>query len=165
MNLNEWMASLIRSFDEIAGRVQLYMPSVLGALGLLILGWMAGRLLRNWSVRLMARIERRLEGQAFRSASARLGVERSASEVVGAFVFWAVFIIFLGAATDTLGLPVLATWLSGLSRFLPRLLLAALIVLAGVRSHCRDPPPASSRLSLRTHYRLRARARGLSAHD
>ena len=132
MNLDEWMASLIRSFDEIAGRVQLYMPSVLGALGLLILGWIAGRLLRNWSVRLMARVERRLEGHALRTASARLGVERSASEVIGSFVFWAVFIIFLGAATDMLGLPVLATWLSGLSRFLPRLLLAALIVLAGV---------------------------------
>jgi small-conductance mechanosensitive channel len=132
MNLNEWMASLIRSFDEIAGRVQLYLPSVLGAIGLLILGWLAGRLLRTWSVRLMARVERRFEGHALRSASARLGVERSASEVIGSFVFWAVFIVFLGAATDTLGLPVLATWLSGLSRFLPRLLLAALIVLAGI---------------------------------
>jgi small-conductance mechanosensitive channel len=132
MNLNEWMASLIRSFDEIAVRVQQYLPSVLGAIGLLVLGWIAGRILRTWSVRLLARVERRLEGHALRAASARLGVERSASEVVGAFVFWAVFIIFLGAATDTLGLPVLATWLSGLSRFLPRLLLAALIVLAGV---------------------------------
>jgi hypothetical protein len=51
-------------------------------------------------------------------------VARKASDVIGSFVFWAVFIVFLGAATDTLGLPVLATWLSGLSRFLPRLLVA-----------------------------------------
>ena len=31
------------------------------------------------------------------------------------------FIVFLGAATDALGLPVLSTWLSGLVLFLPRL--------------------------------------------
>jgi len=132
MNLNEWIASLSSSFDQVAGRVQQYLPSVLGALGLLLLGWIAGRILRTWSVRLMALLERRLEGKAIRSASARLGVERNASEVIGSFVFWAVFVIFLGAATDTLGLPVLATWLSGLSQFLPRLLLATLIVLAGI---------------------------------
>jgi small-conductance mechanosensitive channel len=132
MNVTEWLAALGRSFGEVAARVQLYLPSVLGAVGLLVLGWLVGRLLRAWAVRLVALIERRLERYSVRVAPTRVGVDRSAGEVVGAFVFWAVFVIFMGAATDALGLPVLATWLSGLSQFLPRLLLAALIVLAGV---------------------------------
>jgi len=132
MNLGEWMTSLARSFDQVAGQVQLYLPSVLGALGLLVLGWIIGRLLQGWTIRLLGVLERRLKGHALQSATARLGVDRTAGEVIGSFVFWAVFIIFLGAATDALGLPVLATWLSGLSEFLPRLLLATLIVLAGV---------------------------------
>lgn len=47
-------------------------------------------------------------------------------------MFWVVFLFFLTAATETLGLPVLATWLSGVSRCLPRVLVAVLLVLAGL---------------------------------
>ncbi len=132
MNVGEWVGSLGRSFEQVAGRVQLYLPSVLGALGLLLLGWLLGRLLQAWIVRLLSFVERRFRSHPIQVATARLGVDRNASDVIGSFVFWAVFIIFLGAATDALGLPVLATWLSGLSQFLPRLLLATLIILAGV---------------------------------
>lgn len=61
-----------------------------------------------------------------------LGVERSAAELIGGLVFWLVLLLFVVAATETLGLPVVATWLSGLARYLPRVLVAALILLAGV---------------------------------
>lgn len=149
MNLGEWIDSLGRSFDQVAGRVQLYLPSVLGAIGLLLLGWLVGRILQSWIVRLLAIFERRFRSHTLQSASARLGVDRNASDVVGSFVFWVVFVIFLGAATDALGLPVLATWLSGLSQFLPRLLLATLIVLAGVLAGAlaRDAISATTRAS------------------
>ena len=132
MTFGEWVASLGRSFDQIAERVQLYLPSVLGAIGLLLLGWLVGRLLRAWITRLVGMLERRFRAQILDSATARLGVERKASEIIGSLVFWSVFIVFLGAATDALGLPVLSTWLAGLALFLPRLLLAMLIVLAGI---------------------------------
>jgi small-conductance mechanosensitive channel len=62
----------------------------------------------------------------------RLGVERPASALIGGIVFWLVFLLFFTAATETLGLPVLATWLSGISYYLPRILVAALIVLVGL---------------------------------
>jgi small-conductance mechanosensitive channel len=132
MNVGEWIGSLGRSFEQVAERVQLYLPSVLGALGLLLLGWLLAGLLQAWSVRFLSLVERRFRHHPLQSATARLGVDRNASDVIGSFVFWAVFVIFVGAATDALGLPVLATWLSGLAQFLPRLLLATLIVLAGV---------------------------------
>lgn len=148
MDFSNWTASLSRSFEEVAGRIQTFLPSVLGAFGLVLLGWLVGRLLQAWSVRLLGLFERKVDHGA-RATSARLGIDRNARDVVGAFVFWAVFVIFLGAATDALGLPVLATWLSGLSQFLPRLLLAALIVLAGVLAGAlaRDAIAATTRAS------------------
>jgi small-conductance mechanosensitive channel len=39
--------------------------------------------------------------------------------------------LFFTAATETLGLPVVATWLGGVSTYLPRVLVAVLILLAG----------------------------------
>ena len=117
---------------DLAGRFQNYLPALLLASGLILVGWLVGSVLRAWSVRLIGIVERRFWRRAQRLVTVDAGTERHASEIIGSFVFWAVFVIFLAAATDALGLPVLSIWLSGLSQFLPRLLLATLIVLAGV---------------------------------
>jgi small-conductance mechanosensitive channel len=53
------------------------------------------------------------------------------ADVVSVIFSWVVLLFFIIAATETLGLPVLTTWLSGIALYLPRILLAALIVLAG----------------------------------
>lgn len=131
MNPSDWIASLRRSFDEVAGHIEQYLPAVLGAIGLLLLGWLVAWLLRVWVVKLIGLFERRFQGRFGIPTRSEAG-GRSASGVVGAFVFWSVFVIFVGAATEALGLPVLATWFSGVSEFLPRLLLATLIVMAGM---------------------------------
>lgn len=125
----EWLSAGLQSG---LARAQAYLPSVGLALALVAVGWAVGALLRRWVVRLLDLFERRFQKQTHRFVPVGSDVERRASEVIGSFVFWAVFVIFLAAATDTLGLPVLSTWLSGLSQFLPRLLLATLILLAGV---------------------------------
>jgi hypothetical protein len=117
---------------DLAGRLQNYLPSLFLASGLILVGWLVGSVLRAWSVRLIGVVERRFWQRAQRLVTVDAGTERHASEIIGSFVFWAVFVLFLAAATDALGLPVLSIWLSGLSQFLPRLLLATLIVLAGV---------------------------------
>jgi hypothetical protein len=47
-------------------------------------------------------------------------------------VFWAVLLFFVAAATEALGLSVVTSGLGGLARYLPTLLAAALVVLAGL---------------------------------
>jgi small-conductance mechanosensitive channel len=95
-------------------------------------GWLLAHLLRAAIVRLSGRLDRLMHSQAKDDFLRRLGVERPASAVIGGIVFWLVFLLFFTAATEALGLPVLATWLSGVSYYLPRVLIAALIVLAGL---------------------------------
>jgi small-conductance mechanosensitive channel len=53
------------------------------------------------------------------------------AEAVGKVAFWLVFLLFVAAATEALGLPVVSAWLSGVAAYLPRLLVAALIVVMG----------------------------------
>ncbi len=113
-------------------RFQGYLPSLLLAASLILVGWLIGTLLRTAAIRLLGVVERRFWQRAQRLVAVEAGAEQRATDVIGSFVFWAVFVLFLAAATDALGLPVLSIWLSGLSQFLPRVLLATLIVLAGV---------------------------------
>ena len=50
---------------------------------------------------------------------------------VGRAVYWLVVVCAVMAATETLGLPVVTAWLSGVATFLPRIAVAILIVALG----------------------------------
>lgn len=132
MDLDTYGAALRATFANITDSARLFLPNFLGAVGLLLGGWLLALLLQ----RLSARVTRRFDGLARRShvegALQRIGVHRTLSEVVGAFVFWTVFLFFVAGATEAFGLPVLSTWLTGLAFFLPRIAAALLVLLAGV---------------------------------
>lgn len=125
-------AALGEPLAALAERIGGYLPALLGATVLLVVGWALARLLRTWTNRLIGRLDRSALSRPLHGGLRRIGVERPASEVVGATVFWIVLLLFVTAATETLGLPVVTTWLTGLSLYLPRILVAVLILLAGL---------------------------------
>jgi hypothetical protein len=132
MNLATFQAALRGTFADITASIRLFMPTLLGALALLLVGWLLAIVLRRLSIRL----SRRIDGLARRSIADgplnRLGLQRPLSEIVGGFVFWVVFLFFVAGATEALGLAVLSTWLSGVAFFLPRIVAAALVLGAGI---------------------------------
>jgi small-conductance mechanosensitive channel len=132
MDYVRWVEALDRSFDLFTQRIAQHFPNILGSILLVLIGWLLARLLRAAIIRLSGRLDGLFRGQAKDDFLRRLGLERPASTVIGGIVFWLVFLVFFTAATETLGLPVLATWLSGVSYYLPRILVAALIILAGL---------------------------------
>lgn len=132
MDPDLWTSALKEPLALFAQKVGGYLPSFLGAAALLLAGWILARLLRAWSVRLISGLDRLIRGHRMEGWLRRIGLERPASDVVGGVVFWVVFLLFFTAATETLGLPVVATWLGGVSTYLPRILVAILILFAGL---------------------------------
>jgi small-conductance mechanosensitive channel len=132
MEFGTYGAALRTTLTNISDSARMFVPSLLAATALLLGGWALGVLAR----RLTIRLTRRFDGLARRSqvdgALQRIGVNRPLSDVFGAFVFWTIFLFFVAGATEALGLPVLSTWLTGVAFFLPRVVAALLIVLAGV---------------------------------
>ncbi len=47
-------------------------------------------------------------------------------------VYWVILFFFVTVATETLRLPVVTTWLSGVALYLPRIIFAVLIIVAGL---------------------------------
>ena len=132
MDYVRWVEALDRSFNLFIQRIAQHFPNIVGSVLLVLAGWLLARLLRAAIIRLSARLDSWFRSQTRDDFLRRLGIERPASTLIGGIVFWLVFLIFFTAATETLGLPVLATWLSGVSYYLPRILVAALIILAGL---------------------------------
>jgi hypothetical protein len=132
VNYVQLFETLYQSLKLLIQKVAEQLPGLLGAAVLLLVGWGLARLLKSLSVRLLTRLDWLVRSQAIRGVLSRIGMERSASDLIGSIVFWVVFFLFFTAATETLGLPVLATWLGGVSYYLPRVLVAVLILFTGL---------------------------------
>ncbi len=111
-------------------RIVEYLPSVLGAVLLLLAGWVLGKFLRALAGRIMSLLDGLVGRVLGTPVAARLRFAHAAN-VLGALVFWAVVLLFVTAATNVLGLQTFTQWLTGLLDRLPSLIVGILIVVAG----------------------------------
>jgi len=121
--------ALAHAASIIIERIVAYLPSVLGAILLLIVGWALARLLRALTMRAVLLLDKLLSRIGGPSGE-RFRVGR-ASAVLGTVVFWVVLLFFVGAATQVLGLQAFTDWLARLIDYLPTLIAGVLIVGAG----------------------------------
>jgi small-conductance mechanosensitive channel len=126
------IAGLRESFTELTRWIVAQQPRLLSAVALLVAGLGLALLLRLLAVRIMRALERVVPARALRDGLPRLTLERRLSDVVGLIVFWTVFLFFIAAAADTIGLPALGASVAGLGYYIPRLLGAVLVVVVGM---------------------------------
>ena len=111
-------------------RIVAFVPSVLGAVLLLIVGWVLARVLRVVATRAALLLDTLLARVGGPAGAERLRMGRAAA-VFGTVVFWVVLLFFATAATQVLGLQTFTNWLARLIDYLPTLAAGVLIVVAG----------------------------------
>ncbi len=104
-----------------------HLPQLLGALALLLIGWLLARLLRLATRRGVLLLDALI---ARNGGVARWRIGNSAS-VLGTAVYGVVLLFFVAAATHTLGLQTFTDWLARILDHLPTLAAGLLIVAAG----------------------------------
>ena len=124
-----------RPFDSVLGGVIDFIPDFLGALLLLILGWIIGAVLGKAVAELFRRIK--VIDNVLRSLGAEQILSKGGFSLdIGAFfgtlVKWFFIIIGLIAAVDVLGLSQVNVFLNRIvTDFLPDVIVAALILIVG----------------------------------
>jgi len=136
MLLNTWGEVLTLSFQNLWVGVVNFVPNLVIAIIILILGWLVGVLLDRaiWQVFKTLKIDDALRRAGFESFVRRGGVNLDSGAFIGGLVKWFVIVIFLIAALDVLGLSQVNFFLQDVVLgYLPRVLAAALVLLvAGV---------------------------------
>lgn len=126
-NLGDTLAAAAAAiFDRVVD----YLPSVFGAVLLLIVGWALARLLRALTMRAVLLLDKFFSRISTPAGLERLRIGR-ASVVLGTIVFWVVVLFFITAATQVLGLQAFTNWLARLVDYLPTLAAGLLIVAGG----------------------------------
>jgi small-conductance mechanosensitive channel len=126
-----WGVVLGAAFHQFAERAGQYLPSILGAFLLLLIGWVVARVLRSLAVRSAVVIDRLLARLTTSGATERAKLPQSSARVLGSLVFWLVLLFFITAATQVLGLSAFTAWLAGVVNYVPTLFSGGLIIGAG----------------------------------
>ena len=109
-----------------------YLPSLIAAAVLLLLGWATAHILRAVCRRVVKYVLERTRRIAF--LRARLEQEtmyQSLPKVVGALVYWLVLLLFVTAAVEALGLQVVSDVFSAAAVYLPHILAAVVVLFVG----------------------------------
>ncbi len=126
---------LLTNFQDVLNRMKDgvlgTLPDILGAALLFLLGLALARLLRSLLHRILLNPDHLLSGQMAQEDIRKVWINPSLVRILSGFVYWMILFLFLTASTETLGLPVVTIWLTGIANYLPRILTAVLIGVAG----------------------------------
>jgi small-conductance mechanosensitive channel len=122
----------LRSVATEASRAAIaHLPSLLGALALLLLGWLVAGWLRRLTRTLGTRLNRGLDRVLRTDRVQRLRLSPALVRLLSNLVFWIVLLAFVTAAARVADFETLSGWLERVIAYLPKLLLGALIIGAG----------------------------------
>jgi small-conductance mechanosensitive channel len=125
----DWLSG----FREASRSLTAFLPALLGAAALLLVGWLVARGLAFAGRRAAAAIVSRLARRpSLAGAIETSGAAAQIPRVVGAFIFWVVLIFVVAAAMETLGLPVVTASLNRVAYYLPNVLVALVVVFSGI---------------------------------
>ncbi|MGP0591390.1 mechanosensitive ion channel family protein [Nitrospira sp. T9] len=134
MDITLWTATLEESFEYSFKLFMAYLPKGLGALMLLGLGILLGKIVEAGTSRVLHLIgvDRLLGGTGVLTLLKKIGSHKTISQIVGLLGFWLVFLLFLISATEALSLALLSETLTGLVHYLPKIGMATLILVLGL---------------------------------
>ena len=124
---------LTQAWSALVSRAVTYAPTILATAVLLFVGflisWLLGTLARRLSCRFG--LDRQVEDSGLSGSLTRAGFSKPTSAIIGQLVFWLVFLSFLVLALENLGLDLSELPVRAFLGYMPRLIGAVILLIAG----------------------------------
>ncbi|MBU3019560.1 mechanosensitive ion channel [Paraglaciecola agarilytica] len=133
-NISIWFeavsGSLAALFEEVAG----FLPSLVAALIILLIGYFVSRLLRFAVSSILKKVgvDKLAQATGIDQQLSKFGKNVCVSSTLAVLVFWITFLVFIVTAADSLGLSQLGETMDQFLRFIPKIIAATLILLFGL---------------------------------
>ncbi len=130
----DWETLIVGPVREMLTKILAYLPILLGALVILIIGWIVAKLIKQL-------IDKLLQVVRFDTLADKTGISEiikkgdlkiSAREVVSSLVYWLIIIMVLVMAVDALGLPKASDVLASLFDYVPNVIAALLVIVVAI---------------------------------
>ena len=154
MVVQSWTDVVVGSLQNLWWGVASYLPNLIGALVVLIVGLIVAAGLAALVEKILEgiRLDVFLERVGLKPIFERAGLKLRAAYFFGKLVYWFVIIAFLLAVADSLQLYALSQFLTAVLSYLPNVIAAVLIMLAAlVLAHLLRKVVTASVMSAKLH--------------
>jgi len=130
----EWKNVIVDPIREMLTRIMAYLPVLLGALVILIVGWIVAKAIKrivDWLLKLV-RFDTLADKAGISEILRKGDLKISAREVVSSIVYWLIIIMVLVMAVDALGLPKASDVLTSLFAYVPKVIAALLVLVVAM---------------------------------
>jgi len=134
MFIQTWAEVITTSLQTLWTGFIGFLPNLLGAIIVFIIGWMIATLLGKLATQIIQtlRIDQVLSKMNLRRSLERANLKLDSGKFIGELVRWFFIIVFMMAATDILGLSQVTDFLKQVILYIPQLMVAVLILLAAI---------------------------------
>lgn len=131
MYLQTWGDLILISLQQVWATVAVFMPRLLGALIVFIIGWVVAMALGKLVEQIIRslRVDSLLERVEAHKALERAGMKLNSGAFIGGLVKWFLIVVFLLASLNILDLGEVSNFLRDVLLYLPRVVVAALILI------------------------------------
>ena len=130
-----WFDALVMEpVKSLLTQLLTFLPKLLGAMLILLVGWWIAKALEGLIVRILKTIalDKLADQIQVTSVLAKGGIRRKVSELLGAIIYWLVMLAVVMVAFNALDLTVAAQLFQKIVEFLPNVIAAVFILIVGV---------------------------------
>jgi len=130
----DWNAVVMEPVKEILARVAGFLPTLIGVLIILIVGWIIAGMLKNVVVKVLKliQLDTASEKSGLGDVLRRGGIRQTVSELVGVLIYWLVMLLVFMTALNALGMTVAASLLDKVIFYIPNVIAAVFILSLGI---------------------------------
>jgi hypothetical protein len=130
----EWDNLIADPIREMLTRIMAYLPVLLGALLILIVGWIIAKIIRSMvnGVLKVVRFDTLADKAGISEVLKKGDLKITARQVVSGLVYWLVMIMVLVMTANALGLPKASDILANLFAYVPKVIAALLVLVVAM---------------------------------
>ena len=130
----EWLTFVV--VDPVKAmfiKIWSYIPSLAGAIAILVIGWFLAKLIEAVVVRALKAV--RLDAMSDKAGVAGIlahgDMRMTVSELIGAVVYWLVILVVIATSLNALNLTIAASLISRLVEYVPNIIGAIFVLIIG----------------------------------
>lgn len=132
MNYSSFLDTLITGLSNAGTKIIIYIPRLLIAAIVLIIGFLTARLVKAVIIRFVKGLDNLWHKLIVREEFTEVQHRYPPTKVIGEISFWLIILFFASMAADILGLTVFVSWISQVVSFFPLLIAGLIIIVAGI---------------------------------
>jgi hypothetical protein len=128
-----WGDAIFLALTNALNDLLLFIPRLLGALVILLVGWLLAKAVEALVAKglRLVRFNEVADRAELDQFLTRAGVRLDPAAVVGKLAYWFLFLIFVGAAFNSFGLPQVTAVINQIVAYLPNVAVALVVLLVG----------------------------------